>query len=152
MAAWKSQFDRLARSLQKVKRADGDTTAQLDDLLSFFQNCWHLKDWIKNDDTLPKATREAIVRDVETTDRLLFCADLANGSKHLVLTNERKGARLWHAKASTSDPKTGEVFSEVDVGFTIASNHGTPRPYGMVEFARAAVKDWEGLLKEHGLL
>jgi hypothetical protein len=50
MAAWQSQYDRLLRSLRKVERADEDPTVQLDDLFSFFQNCWHLKDWIKNDD------------------------------------------------------------------------------------------------------
>jgi hypothetical protein len=36
--------------------------------------------------------------------------------------------------------------------FEIASEHGTPQPYGIVNFARKAVEDWEDLLKKHGLL
>jgi hypothetical protein len=141
----------MSRALRKVERADGGTTAQLDDLFSFFQNCWHLKDWIKNDDTLPQATRDAIVKDAQATDSLLFCADLANGSKHLVLQNDRKGARILSFRVSTGDPKTGETFSEGHL-FEIASEHGTPQPYGIVNFARKAVEDWEDLLKKHGLL
>jgi len=150
MAPWESQFERLKRALRKVKRAEGDSTTRLDDLFSFFQHCWHLKDWIKNDDTLQRATRKAVVKDVEATDRLLYCADLANGSKHLHLNRPRKGAQIWRFKASTSDPKTGKVFSEVE-GFGIASKHGTPQPYDIVGFAVKAVEDWESILKKHGL-
>jgi hypothetical protein len=47
--------------------------------------------------------------------------------------------------------KTGETFSEGHL-FEIASEHGTPQPYGIVNFARKAVEDWEDLLKKHGLL
>lgn len=151
MAAWKVQFDRMVRSLQKVERREGDATAQADNLLSFFQNCWHLKDWVKNDQSVPKAVRDAIVQEVERTDRMLYCADLANGSKHLVLTRERKGARLLSARAVTKDPKTMKILSETGPIFAILSKHGRPSPNDIVEFAKAAVKDWEALLNKHGL-
>jgi hypothetical protein len=150
MASWESQFERLKRSLRKVERAAGASDERLDDLICFFQHCWHLKDWIKNDDSLPRTTRVAVVRDVEKTDSLLFCADLANGSKHLQLKNPRKGARIWKFKGLTSDPKSGEVLSQVE-GFGIASKHGTPQPYDIVMFTRKAVKDWKDILKKHGL-
>jgi hypothetical protein len=42
-------------------------------------------------------------------------------------------------------PQNRRSISELDLGFTIAAKHGTPRPYDIVEFARAAVKDWEEL-------
>jgi hypothetical protein len=150
MAPWESQFERLKRALRKVKRGDADATTRLDDLFTFFQHCWHLKDWTKNDDTVPKATRKAVVKDVEAADRLLYCADLANGSKHLHLDKSRKGATIWRFKGSTSDPKTGKVFSGVE-GFGIASRHGTPQPYDIVEFAVKVVEDWVDILKKHGL-
>lgn len=150
MTPWESQFERLKRALRKVERGDADATTRLDELFSFFQHCWHLKDWIKNDETVPEATRRAVMKDVEAADRLLYCADLANGSKHLRLDKPRKGATIWSFKGSTSDPKTGEIFSEVE-GLAIASKHGTPRPYDIVEFAVKAVEDWEDILRKHGL-
>jgi len=142
----------MVRFLRRVEKEEGDSTAQLDNLFSFFQNCWHLKDWIKNDDSISKRVRNAVVREVEHTDRLLYCADLANGSKHLLLKNERRGAVLWRIdRITTTDVKTGRILSESGPILGIASKHGTPRPYDIVEFAKAAVGDWEALLKKHGL-
>jgi len=150
MPAWTSQFERLLRALHRVEHADGDATARLDDLYSFFQNCWHLKDWIQNDGSVPKATRDAILREVKTTESLLICADIANGSKHLVLKRARKGASIFRTKVSTVDVKTGRVLSEEDV-FGISWRQGVPQPHGIVELARKAVDDWRTMIKKHGL-
>ncbi|MDQ6878930.1 MAG: hypothetical protein M3082_14815 [Candidatus Dormibacteraeota bacterium] len=52
-----------------------------DDAISFFVNCFHLKDWLRKD---PKT--EALVGDLEgfigAIPALKACADLANYSKH----------------------------------------------------------------------
>jgi hypothetical protein len=32
-----------------------------DNLWSFFMNCWHVKDWVQNDDTLPELLRKKVV-------------------------------------------------------------------------------------------
>lgn len=60
-----------------------------DDVHSFFQNCYHLKDWIKNDPYC------AGWKDVEThinaNQDLQLCADLCNAQKHLKLTSQRSG-------------------------------------------------------------
>jgi hypothetical protein len=52
------------------------------------KNCYHLKDWLKND-----PTTQPVVGDVEqvitASTYLSLCADLANGSKHLTLTRSR---------------------------------------------------------------
>jgi hypothetical protein len=118
----------------------------------FFQNCWHLKDWIKNDDTIPANVRAAIAREAEKIESLQFCADLANISKHFKLTRERVGARLWHIRfIATIDADTGEVTSEAPIGYTVASKVGSPTPSDIVGFARRAVQDWTTLLLKHGL-
>jgi hypothetical protein len=141
---------RLLRALQRVEHAEGDATARLDDLYFFFQNCWHLKDWIRNDVSIPKALRNLIVREVETTERLLICADIANGSKHLALKKTRKGASIVKAKLSTVEVETGEVLSETDV-FGVSWRQGVPQPYGILELARKAVEDWKNILNKYGL-
>lgn len=171
---WKAQFDRMLRSLSKVEQRDADPTLQLDDLYHFFQDCWHLKDWIKNDDTLSQVTRDAIVKEAEKTESLNFCAELAIESKHLVLKHprkEKKGATLWRwditqktsdpnkatvAKRSANDdvPENDSTNSEVALRtsqYVIASQRGTLPPGGIVAFARQAVQDWKDLLNKHAL-
>ncbi len=153
MAAWQEQFERVLRSLKKVEQSARQQTEHLDNLFHFFQDCWHLKDWIKNDDTLPQSTRDALVRDAENSESLKFCADLANGTKHLKLTKRvRKGAVLWYVESiATVDAKTGETISKVPVGYLIASLQGSPTPSDAIGFARKTVQDWTDLLTKHGL-
>ena len=65
-----------------------------DDLYHFFQDAWHLKDWIKNDPAA-KVKAPNIEKDLEADGAFMITADLANGTKHRVLTIEkfiRKGA------------------------------------------------------------
>ena len=154
--SWKTQFGRVQRALSKLEKAGNEYAYDIhsDDVRSFFENCWHLKDWIGNDDALPQNTRTAIVREADQTESLKFCADLANGSKHLKLNKyERKGAKLLYVKSfSTADAKTGEVLSEGPIGYIIFSKHGTPKPYTLVDFAKGAVQDWTALLSKHGML
>ena|ERR1700719_794556 len=152
MSAWEQQFKRVARALKKVEQRKTDDEEELDDIYNFFQNCWHLKDWIKNDDGLSQEIRDAIVRDAETTESLRFCADLANGSKHLKLQKERHGAKLWHIRAiSVTDGKTGEILSSAEIGYVIASKDGSPTPSDLIGFSRKAVQDWKDLLAKHKL-
>ena len=142
----------MQRALSKLEQVGNDYEIDIDDVHAFFETCWHLKDWIRNDDALPQSTRDVIVREAEKTESLNFCADLANRSKHFKLKHERKGATLLHIESvSTANAKTGEVQSRVPVGFAIASKHGTPKPYTVVGFARRAVQDWTALLRKHGL-
>jgi hypothetical protein len=164
----------MLRALSKVEKPDADPTLQLDNLYHFFQDCWHLKDWIKNDNTLSQTTQDAIVTEAEKTESLNFCAELAIESKHLVLTHPRKeykGATLWRfdgtQKASdqssltiaqrpanhelpTNDCTSGEVVLRTS-RFVIAHQYGTLPPGGIGSFARKAVRDWKDLLHKHAL-
>jgi len=58
-----------------------------DDILAFFMNCFHLKDWIRYDTDIPYQEVENFVNE---NDCLKYCADIANGSKHLSLSRRRK--------------------------------------------------------------
>jgi hypothetical protein len=153
MSPWESQFKRVIRALKKVEQPNSDKDAELDDLYSFFQNCWHLRDWIRNDGSLPQDIRDAIIIAAEHTESLKFCADLANGSKHLKLIRSgRKGAQLWHIESIlVKDAKTGEVLSQAPVGYLIGSKQGSPTPSDVIGFSRKAVQDWKDLLAAHGL-
>lgn len=150
MSEWEKQFKRIIRALAKVERPNRDEDVELDDLYVFFQNCWHLKDWIANDDNLPQGTRDAIVRTAEAMERLKFCADLANGSKHLKLKRfERVGA--WLGRMTITSAETGEVLSSPELRYAIVSNSGWANPLNATAFSRKCVEDWKNLLATHGL-
>ena len=84
MAPWEEQFARVKRYLRRVGDRSRERTEYEDDLLSFFQSCWHLKDWVCNDNDLPSKTRAAIKVAVHRSKALLIC-------------------RIWRTGVSTSN-------------------------------------------------
>lgn len=74
-------------------------TVGADDVLDivqvFFQQCFHLKDWIKNDPAAGRASR-AVERFVADSAVLELARDICNGSKHLVLRAPRATPTLKH--------------------------------------------------------
>ena|SRR5467141_194660 len=91
---WEEQWARVQRwferftSINEGRVHDRSSDYYQDEVCAFFQNCYHLKDWLKNDQAA-----SAKVSDVEAfssgSTNLRLCADLANGSKHLTLTTPR---------------------------------------------------------------
>ena len=76
------QFKRVERFLQRIDPPSKDHGSQVeyeDNLWSFFQNAWHLKDWIANDPEIIKIDIENIVKKYHC---LMICSDLANRTKH----------------------------------------------------------------------
>jgi hypothetical protein len=99
--AYLQQLDRAHRFLQRYRsvvfyRPGGEQADwyTIDDLLwAFFQNCWHVKDWLGHDPTVPPAQRRAAAEAAEADPDLQIIADLANGAKHFLVRGERTGAR-----------------------------------------------------------
>jgi hypothetical protein len=58
-----------------------------DDVYAFFQNCYHLKDWIKNDQNCSEWSD--VEKMINENYDLKICADLCNALKHLTLTRPR---------------------------------------------------------------
>jgi hypothetical protein len=84
----------MKRSHQRLARAAaGDIGAGSDDardaLFHFFQDAHHLKDWLRNDPEVDLLD-DTIENAVSTSPVLAVCADLANGSKHLLLRRPRR--------------------------------------------------------------
>jgi hypothetical protein len=44
-----------------------------------------LKDWIKKDTSVPKHVRDGVEKYINCNECLRYCADIANGTKHLDL-------------------------------------------------------------------
>ena len=99
---YEEQSERVKRWHEKFRQIDEGTSHDFapsteyyhDQVFAFFLNCYHLKDWIKNDESLPKNARDTVEGFVEKTKYLFVCRDICNSIKHLVLKNPpRSGAQ-----------------------------------------------------------
>lgn len=87
----KTQWERVKRYYDRFRAINEGTSHgvsseyYVDDIYAFFLNCYHLKDWIKNDDTASAAKRSGVEAYINSHDCLKVCADLCNGLKHLTL-------------------------------------------------------------------
>jgi len=92
--SYKEQFNRLLRYLSRIENKDSNSMEYRDDILAFFQNCWHFKDWLKNDKTVPSNIRNEIESEIRNYNYLMICADLANRYKHYNLQKAKKDADI----------------------------------------------------------
>jgi hypothetical protein len=152
-APWEQQWKRLGRWFSRFRKTaegrdhDRESDFYQDEAYAFFQNCFHLKDWLKNDDASSAAASD--VEDfISQSPSLSLCADLANGSKHLKLTTHRVDA----------DTKLGRRHFDLTLG------GGVPRiaakyeveaagsKHDAFKLASACMAEWETYLKAKGLI
>ena len=148
---YRDQLDRARRMLDRVESAASDEewgtfndVAFQDDMWSFFQACWHVKDWVRHDPLVPNAIKTAIRQQAEASPLLLMCHDICNGTKHLKLTIPRGGGARYDSTESTHI--SGFV---VNIDCWIDDGSGVRIPGK--EFARKCIAEWEQILRGHGL-
>lgn len=126
MTKYVEQLERVRRYYNRFKGInDGiehtsSTDYYVDDVYAFFQACYHLKDWLKNDGSYTVHTDQEIENYVSKTIALSICADICNGLKHLVL-DSRRGPR------SGDEPKMGRTNVELTVTATLSGPKVPPR-------------------------
>jgi hypothetical protein len=108
------------------------------------QDCWHLKDWIKND---PAAgVGSAIEAHALSFKSLRIAADLANGSKHLNRNTHQEGAYVTSTNVTVH---LGQA-RPIDVDYIVSLADGTQR--SAQALVREVISDWDSILKKLGLL
>lgn len=141
------QVRRVERALDHLGRvytgSSRDVSADdcRDTVLRFFQNCYHLKDWLIND-VSGAFRKHAVEQFVSTNRELRLCADLCNGSKHLKLTK---------APRSNESPRLGAQSVTVDLGggpnmycFAVDTTSGQ---IDALALAQRCVALWQGFIK-----
>lgn len=103
MSGWNEQWTRVNRYYDRFKQMNDGVEGHgkssdyyFDDMLSFFQNCFHLRDWLIADNFISAKTTKTPKQYVNDTECLAICADLANAVKHM---------RLTHGMKSGAEPK-----------------------------------------------
>jgi hypothetical protein len=141
---YRDQLDRARRFQARVDAtgARGDVDYQ-DDVWAFFQNCWHIKDWVKNDPVVADETKARIKHAVEASSVLAICNDIATGTKHRGVHKPRVGAE--HGYTNMTIVPGGETTLDCMIEF----------PDGLLrsarEIARECMAEWERILIAEGL-
>ena len=144
----KAQFERASRSFDKlVNNRNRDLVHYEDDVWHFFQDCWHLKDWIKHDNQISQTYRDSVEIDANRSEALRICADLANRSKHLNLTNRRLDANVSKRNLTINVGPPGEGSGEYN--FVVLLEDG--REMDAIAVAEDAMKEWRRLLGVYGV-
>ena len=144
MLKYMDQLDRVRRMLDRINRQDRSPIEYGDDISSFFQNCWHLKDWVKNDPSVPSGVGKSIEKLVAASKPLMICADLANATKHLKLKNPRAGAKHSHWNIAVTPGESSKVQYLIDTGSAIRQDG--------LDLARKCLLEWERILAAQGLI
>jgi len=136
---WYQQFQEIAQGRSHNRPSD----FYEDIVYSFFMNCYHLKDWIKNDSASgPLSAR--VEGFISSTPEMAICADICNGLKHLALKNKPR---------SGQNPRFGKRLFKVGVGtqpttiaveYTIDTSSG---PIDAFDLATRCLQAWETLVK-----
>lgn len=143
LTTWHAQYERLVRSLERVTQPYKSSVAYDDALQHYFQDCWHLKDWIRND---PGARIGAAIEiEVDAHKALRIVADLANGAKHLDRHSHREGAYV------TSTNVTVHLGQDkpIDVHYVVTLGDGTT--ISAQALVQEAFKCWLSILTKLGL-
>ena len=136
---YRHQLDRARRFLIRMEEARNDIDAQ-DMAWAFFQNCWHVKDWLSNDPFVGAAAKEIALKLAHASTALTTCQALCNGTKHL---GSRPGASDHHVDTQI----TPGGSTEIDC--LIADGNG-PQLSGM-RLAHDCIAEWEHILRSQGL-
>lgn len=111
-----------------------------------------LTDWIKNDDKLPTEITKVIEEQVKIYDSIMIAADLANRSKHYLLTkNIRKDAKPVKGVTIYPLPAGSGETGHASYEFRITCRDRYDRTLA-IDIAKQAVKDWNEILKDLKLL
>lgn len=143
LTGWRAQYERMTRSYARISKPYLSSVEYDDDLRHFFQDCWHLKDWIKHDGAI---TRIDIEAEVEKCKPLRIAADLANGSKHYAVDRNRRE----DANVTSISVNVHLDGSPVDVIHTVTSKDGMSVEIKIA--AKDALDAWDSILRKYDLI
>lgn len=147
------QYERVKRWYERFKAINENKEHNLptdyyqDEVYAFFINCYHLKDWIKNDkDT--QVTSAEVENFVENSEFLKVCGDICNGSKHLAI----------HSPRNNSDTRIGSRHFALNLGGFSPIIHieydvvSGDKVYDAFTLATKCLNEWNEFLKINNLL
>jgi hypothetical protein len=179
MTSWQQQYDRMLRSFERLTAmAEGRHWANSHDatdaLFHFFQDAYHLKDWLARDDDLSsmqldpgelftngKRRRKQPARPAGPLS-MQICADVCNAIKHFGERWTPEVGGMITRQDATVFPGVAGSSATVVAGAPGSSRPGPPQrawgidtdegPQDALQVAHDIVVAWDRWLVQHGLL
>lgn len=148
--SYREQFERLLRSYARLesiyKGRAHDTRSEnyRDEVYTFFSNCYHLKDWLKNDPGFSGA--KEVENYINANQELQLCADICNAHKHFRLDKPRSTEQP-RVGGQKIDLKLGAREIAIKVKFTIDTGSG---PIDAFDLATKCLELWKAFLVKNG--
>ena len=152
---WQEQWSRCVRWYRKVeaiKQKSFKEEIGADDrdiIFSFFQNCYHLRDWLSN-------TRPDIQKEMEDlfarSPELQACLDICNGTKHGALDRPKRDAHFNIYREYDYLVKSDET-GESPVKYRVMFGPDTDiKKWDIFELADGCARLWNEFLSKRNLL
>jgi len=144
-----SATDLLHKLQRDVGRLNHEVTS--DDFFDFVVTGYSLIDWIKNDPSIPlTAKSQPEIESLYREPWLVVCGDLANSSKHFILTR-----RIPVTSSVTSTTGFGQGrfgvggYGVGEESIEVTISNGTT--WTALEFAAGVIQAWIGYFSRHGI-
>jgi hypothetical protein len=140
----------LFRKLQRdVARLDLEVTD--DQFFNLVITGYSLIDWVKNDPSLPVTARTPdSIAGLHNEPWLKVCGDLANASKHFVLTTRKPVTSEVTSKSGYGIGRYGKgAFGEGERDIEVHI-HGAPI-WSALEFSLGVLQAWIAFFERHGI-
>jgi hypothetical protein len=152
---YKDQFERLKRAREKLNDYTVNQLIYKDNLWSFFQNAYHLKDWIKNDSKIN--LHKNFIEDFVTNSRFVkIAADLTNRSKHLKLTNERghnsdcnKESVTIFLNTLSLDNEANKLIPKPTAIYYYLIENDNNESFNHIDLADTIINEWTEFIEQH---
>ena len=148
---WGDQYQRMVRWYKKFEEIDRgkidnapDYFSYHDVVYAFFQNCYHLKDWIIND-ARRSLSKDLVEQFIEKNECMRICADICNGTKHLKLEKSRsaKSPRLEPFSIMIQLSEKGQIHK---IKYSIDTTAGS---FDAFKLASECVEKWEEFIEKN---
>jgi hypothetical protein len=106
---WRTQFERLQRWYRRASNA-ADPIDRLDFLYAFFENAFHLRDWLVDAGVVSHSDMRAFFNAHED---MRLCRDLANAHKHFSIRDPSQP--LPPSEVHEYSPKGGSLSADVSL-------------------------------------
>lgn len=162
MRPYQDQLARVERFLRRISIPSTNRDEYEDLLWAFFQNCWHLRDWILNDKKISARKKLGVNRGIKKSSALAICQCITNRTKHFKLTwpipARLKQKGKWQARrivrvlggisVDIKDSVSGGDSATISLDYVIKSRTKT---YRALTVAEDAVREWKQILSENRL-
>jgi len=146
---WQEQYARMKRWHSRISDATTVDSRAVDDVYAFFVCCYHLKDWIRNDDSVAKRVSDEVERAVSQSVPLCLSADITNGFKHLKRTKPVRISADATVKAVGTSLDSFDLDTSLLGGIVVVVD-GT-NELDMRGVADGCVEAWDAFLTDRGL-